>query len=122
VGGGVSRGDSMNRHDTPARGLPRALGPRNDGIGARCQNHRHCEARSAVAIHETVQPLEAPGQAARLSGLPRFARNDEGLGDWRGSLKHCDTANTRHCEARSAVAIHPTHPARSAANAPCSTY
>jgi hypothetical protein len=75
-----------------------------------------------VAIHEAVPPLEAPRQVARLSGLPRFARNDEGLGDWRESSRHCDTANTRHCEAQSAVAIHAAEPSPEAlgqAEPPC---
>jgi hypothetical protein len=39
-------------------------------------------------------------------GLPRFARNDEGLRDCGKVSGHCDARQTRHCEAQSAVAIH----------------
>jgi hypothetical protein len=65
-------------------------------------------------LEETLnkrQPLETPKQAASLSGLPRAfgPRNDEGFGHRGKGLGYRTALNTRHCEARSAVAIHTVH-------------
>ncbi|MDR2092712.1 MAG: hypothetical protein LBP58_05280 [Azoarcus sp.] len=42
-------------------------------------------------------------------GLPRFARNDECLGDCGKGLGHCDSFHTHHREARNAVVCHMQH-------------